>query len=153
MTRTLSIVLPVILASSCLHAQIAQPVDGKHPAWQLAGLAGCLDAFDRRAGSLKSFQAGSGPELKQGIDRLDGVFDAARQVIDASLWAGDPRIRIHDNPVNFGKGAAVRVGLKYATGDIVLIQDADLELDPGEYGGLPRTVTRVICIPCFCTRS
>ena len=44
---------------------------------------------------------------------------------------GDPRIRVYENPINVGKGAAVRVGLKYATGDIILIQDADLELDPG----------------------
>jgi glycosyltransferase involved in cell wall biosynthesis len=73
---------------------------------------------------------------KEIIIANDGSSDRTRQVIDASLWAGDPRIRIHDNPVNFGKGAAVRVGLKYATGDIMLIQDADLELDPAEYGGL-----------------
>ena len=66
----------------------------------------------------------------------DGSSDGTRDAMDRSPWAGDPRIRIYHNEINVGKGAAIRLGLKFATGDIVLIQDADLELDPQEYGGL-----------------
>ena len=38
--------------------------------------------------------------------------------------------------INRGKGAAVRTGLDYATGDVVVIQDADLEYDPSDLSGL-----------------
>lgn len=43
-----------------------------------------------------------------------------------------PDVILHASPVNFGKGAAVRIGLALASGDIVVIQDADLELSPEE---------------------
>jgi glycosyltransferase involved in cell wall biosynthesis len=73
---------------------------------------------------------------KEIIITNDGSSDGTRSSIDSSRWASDSRIRTYDNPINVGKGGAVRIGLKYATGDILLIQDADLELDPEEYGGL-----------------
>jgi glycosyltransferase involved in cell wall biosynthesis len=45
----------------------------------------------------------------------------------------DTEIRVFHKPVNEGKGAALRDGFKQASGDVVLIQDADLEYDPGDY--------------------
>src|SRR5437773_8069384 len=70
----------------------------------------------------------------------DGSDDATRSNIDGSRWRGDPAIRTFDNPINLGKGAAIRHGLRFATGDIVLIQDADLELDPSQYMQLLRPI-------------
>jgi glycosyltransferase involved in cell wall biosynthesis len=68
----------------------------------------------------------------------DGSTDSTRQVL-AQIPAGDDlKIIYHDR--NLGKGAAVRTGFKNATGDVFLIQDADLEYDPREYPTLIRPI-------------
>src|SRR5829696_6863413 len=63
----------------------------------------------------------------------DGSTDATRRIIDARSWPEGSTVHVHHSPINLGKGAAVRLGLAFATGDVLLIQDADLELDPVEY--------------------
>lgn len=60
----------------------------------------------------------------------DGSTDAGRSLLDP-LPRDDVRVIVH--PTNRGKGAAVKTGLEAATGDILCIQDADLEYDPREY--------------------
>jgi SAM-dependent methyltransferase len=63
----------------------------------------------------------------------DGSTDAGRSVLDP-LPRDDVRVIVH--PQNRGKGAAVKTGLEAATGDILCIQDADLEYDPRDLPAL-----------------
>jgi glycosyltransferase involved in cell wall biosynthesis len=69
----------------------------------------------------------------------DHSQDGSRGVMER-LAAEDPRVRCLYHEVNRGKGAALRTGIAAARGDIVIIQDADLEYDPAEYPELVRPI-------------
>ena len=69
----------------------------------------------------------------------DHSTDETLNQIDAS---GVPNVRVIHHAVNRGKGAAVRSGLKVATGDVVVIQDGDLEYDPQDFVRLIEPIRR-----------
>src|SRR4051794_4013791 len=79
------------------------------------------------------------PIAKEIILVDDCSTDGTRDLL--TEMEADDDLRVLYQPRNQGKGAAVRAGLKHATGDVVLIQDADLEYDPAEY---PRLIQPIL---------
>ena len=67
----------------------------------------------------------------------DGSTDGTREVLSA---LSDPRVQVLHHEENLGKGAALRSGINASSGDVVIIQDADLEYDPSEYGKLLKPI-------------
>jgi len=72
------------------------------------------------------------PYQKEIILVDDGSSDGSRELI-GQLAASHPEIKVCLHEKNCGKGGALKTGFAAATGDIVIIQDADLEYNPGEY--------------------
>lgn len=70
----------------------------------------------------------------------DASTDGTRQVLE-KMAAENPALKAQYHAVNRGKGAALRTGFSVATGDWILIQDADLEYDPQEY---PRLLAPIL---------
>jgi glycosyltransferase involved in cell wall biosynthesis len=63
----------------------------------------------------------------------DGSTDGSREYLTGSIMKGT-KVILHEQ--NMGKGAALRTGIAAATGDVVIVQDADLEYDPRDYPAL-----------------
>jgi len=78
-------------------------------------------------------------ESKEIIVIDDFSTDGTRQMLSGPLNSHIDRLIFHDR--NKGKGAALRSGFSQAKGDIIIIQDADLEYDPGDY---PKLVEPII---------
>jgi glycosyltransferase involved in cell wall biosynthesis len=118
------------------------------------------------------------PTLKEAIQRVtavdldkeliivdDGSTDGSREMLmelrDKGLesWLPQPGVRrggndvrVHLQPFNQGKGAALRTGFELATGDIVVIQDADLEYDPQDIRHLIQPIVDGIADVSFGSR-
>ncbi len=68
----------------------------------------------------------------------DGSVDGTREIL--ARWEGRDGVRVIRHPENRGKGTALKTALAQARGDILMIQDADLEYDPSEISSLLRPI-------------
>ena len=92
------------------------------------------------------------PHEKEVILVDDGSTDGTRDVLREIEAERDPRVRIFLHEKNGGKGSALRTGFSKVTGDIVLIQDADLEYTPEDYPALLKPITDGVADVVFGSR-
>jgi len=89
-------------------------------------------------------KVGAAP-LPPGVGReivvvCDGSTDGTRELLEKNYGSGVPGVKVLYHETNYGKGRAVQTGAAAATGDYLVVQDADLELTPADYPALLRPV-------------
>jgi dolichol-phosphate mannosyltransferase len=80
------------------------------------------------------------PLADLGVSREVIVVDDCSKDATSEIVSRVPDVHLYRLPVNSGKGAAVRAGINLATGDYLIIQDADLEYDPQDYLPMIRAI-------------
>jgi glycosyltransferase involved in cell wall biosynthesis len=114
------------------------------PPAKLRKLSVVVPVFNERNTLVEILRRMRAVELPDGIEREiivvdDGSNDGTRDVLNQ---VGDSTVRVVMHEANRGKGAALRTGFAHATGDYVLVQDADLEYDPEDWPKLLNPVLR-----------
>jgi len=106
---------------------------GKHPTGRYQSLSVIVPVFNERNTVVEILRRMRSVDLPVNREIVvvddgsdDGTCDVLRQL-------GDSTVRVVTHPLNRGKGAAIRTGLQSVSGDLVLIQDADLEYDPEDW--------------------
>lgn len=97
-----------------------------------------IPAYNERGTVVQLLARVASAPLPAGVEREivvvdDCSTDGTRELLRAERDRGEPPFTLVEHPVNRGKGAALRSGFAAATGDLLLVQDADLEYDPREY--------------------
>ena len=97
-----------------------------------------IPAYNELATAEKLLRRVAEAELPPGMEREivvvdDGSTDGTRDLLRRLEQAADPPFRYFEHEKNQGKGAALRTGFAQTRGDVVLVQDADLEYDPTDY--------------------
>lgn len=123
------------MSESILLEQVSNSTPDEHP----TEVPGCVSIIIPVFNEVKSIDkllqlVENSPVQKQIIVVDDGSTDGTREALEHTQRPFAVTAIFHDR--NRGKGAAIRTGLQHASGEYVLIQDADLEYDPQDYPAL-----------------